>query len=577
MREQMGPDRVYDVIDEWLEDVPLVRLIESAIDTDDESASARETDAALSTASNERAGRLMALQKKTSLASRLDLRSARELRDASDERRLQPLFIQRFFERAWTACGGTVRKDDQFPVWHIGSTPTALPELARERRQPLSDNYDTPFVFDKQLVSVASKVRVPERTKLMGPGHPLFDTLIEWAIREARQAFAKGAILVDPNIAKPQRVWLVRSTIEDGRRQWRQDRRKPPAHERLAVVVQDHLGLRTTSPSYMLNCIAPESIEDCRLSIADFLASIENGQSQIENRKSAIENIQSWAYEQITERQLDQVKAVRAEECDLRRAYLNTAFTDLILELQEDLNDLQQAQLYGDDNAEERERLRQRVEDLKARKADRLKELELMMKLTANLPDLLTEAVIAPVPVATVESDEEAPSKGVPMRRDDEVEAIAMDVTMRYERARGWSPMDVSRDGEHYDVRSEGPGGEKRFIEVKGRARSGAIVLTGPEVDKLRQLGERAWLYVVTFCKHGLSGVEGGDPPAPHSAAARQAGRPRLRIIQDPISRLNPEMLYRQIQYLIEEDDWRAHGEEVSRDAVPDGGPGGAP
>jgi hypothetical protein len=150
--------------------------------------------------------------------------------------------------------------------------------------------------------------------------------------------------------------------------------------------------------------------------------------------------------------------------------------------------------------------------------------------------------VVAPVPVATVESDEEAPSKGVPMRRDDEVETIAMDVTMRHERGRGWSPTDVSLDGEHYDIRSEGPGGEKRFIEVKGRAQSGAIVLTGPEVDKLRQLGERAWLYVVTFCK---------------------GKRPRLRIIQDPISRLSPEMLYRQIQYLVEEDDWASQGEEV--------------
>lgn len=119
MREQMGSDRVYDVIDEWLEDVPLVRLIESAIDSDDESAGARETDAALTAASSERAERLMALQKKTSLASRLDLRSARELKDASDERRLQPLFIQRFFERAWRACGGAVRKDDHFPVWDI--------------------------------------------------------------------------------------------------------------------------------------------------------------------------------------------------------------------------------------------------------------------------------------------------------------------------------------------------------------------------------------------------------------------------------------------------------------------------
>jgi len=165
-----------------------------------------------------------------------------------------------------------------------------------------------------------------------------------------------------------------------------------------------------------------------------------------------------------------------------------------------------------------------------------------MMKLAANLPDILTEAIIVPVPVATLESEEEAPAKGVPMRRDDEVEAIAMGVAMRYERSRGWTPTDVSRDGEHYDVRSEGPDGEKRFIEVKGRAQSGAIILTGPEVDKLRQLGERAWLYVVTFCK---------------------GANPQLRIIQDPISKLSPEMLYRQIQYLVEEGDWLQRGEEA--------------
>jgi superfamily II DNA or RNA helicase len=159
------------VRDEWLEGVPLVQLIENAIDSDDESAKARKMDDALAEASRERSERLMALQKRTSLALWLDLRSARALRDASDERRIQPLFIQRFFERAWTACEGTVRKDDHFPVWHIGPKPTALLELARERRQPLSDNYDTPFVFDKQLLSVASNVRVPDRTKLMGLGH----------------------------------------------------------------------------------------------------------------------------------------------------------------------------------------------------------------------------------------------------------------------------------------------------------------------------------------------------------------------------------------------------------------------
>jgi len=100
----------------------------------------------------------------------------------------------------------------------------------------------------------------------------------------------------------------------------------------------------------------------------------------------------------------------------------------------------------------------------------------------------------------------------------------------------------VSSDGEHYDIRSESATGEKRFIEVKGRVRSGAIVLTGPELDKLRQLGERAWLYIVIFCK---------------------SERPRLRIIQDPFSKLNPEMLYRQVQFMVEEEQWAGQGEEI--------------
>jgi hypothetical protein len=323
-------------------------------------------------------------------------------------------------------------------------------------------------------------------------------------------------------------MWLVRSTVQDGRI----EARRRLAHEQLSVVVEDHMGTRLTSPAYLLNCVPP----------SEPIASPDL-------RERSDEDIQAWAYEEVTEKELAGVKAVRAEECDLRREYLNTAFTDLILELQSELNESQQASLLGEDNAEERAQLQERIEQLRSRKADRLRELDLMMNLTANLPEVLTQALVLPAPVATVEEEDQEPSRGFPMRRDDEVEAIAMDVAMRYERSRGWTPYDVSDDGEHYDVRSESPTGDRRFIEVKGRAQSGAIVITGPELDKLRQLGARAWLYVVTFCK--------GE-------------RPRLRIIQDPVPKLNPAMLYQQVQYLVEEADWGRQGEDA---AVPhDGG-----
>jgi len=521
MRDQLGTDRVYDVIDELLEDVPLVKLLEQSIDSPDGGEAAQEAKRCLQSGLDDKARALVALQKKQSLASRLDLRAARELRDTSDEHRLQPMFIQRFFAAAYQAAGGTVTEDKHFPVFHVGRVPTALLDAARQLRLPIADKYDNPFVFDKTLVSVASRVRVPEFTKLLGPGHPLFDALIELAIRRARDAFARGVVLIDPNIAQPNRLWLVRSTINDGRHE--QKTRK--AHEQLSVVIADTLGIRSTSPAYLLTCTTPTNKVE--------LPALP---------ERTAEDIQAYAYEHITEEQLKRVREHREEECNLRRQYLNTTFTDLILDLQNKLNELQQEQLFGDDDPEERVKLEQRLQQLLVRKKERMGELDLMLRLAANLPEIITSAVVLPAPVAVLDTESATPTKGVAMRRDDEVERIAMDVTMSYERARGWTPYDVSKDGEHYDVRSESPTAERRFIEVKGRAQSGAVILTGPELDKLRQLADRAFLYIVTFCK--------GE-------------KPRLRVIQDPIAKLTPEMLYRQVQFLVEERDWSGKGDEV--------------
>ena len=37
----------------------------------------------------------------------------------------------------------------------------------------------------------------------------------------------------------------------------------------------------------------------------------------------------------------------------------------------------------------------------------------------------------------------------------------------------------------------------------------------------------------------------------------------RLHTLQDPISKLSPEVLCRHIQYLVEESNWSGHGKEV--------------
>jgi hypothetical protein len=258
----------------------------------------------------------------------LNLADARRLRDASDERRLQPLFMQNFFLAVYREAGGGVRADEHFLVYHVAPVPSEVLDVARTLRLPVRDKYDTPFVFDKNLVSVASKVRVPEHTKLLGSGHPLFDALTEWAIRKAREAFAKGATLCDPNIAAPQRLWLVRSAIEDGR----QEARKRLAHQQLSVVLADHHGLRAVSPATLLNFTVPDG-QAAPPDVPDLPA----------------EEVQMWSYSNLTEQQMRQVYDHRKAECDLRRHYLDTTFTELITELSLKVEGLQRASLFGND------------------------------------------------------------------------------------------------------------------------------------------------------------------------------------------------------------------------------------
>jgi len=121
---------------------------------------------------------------------------------------------------------------------------------------------------------------------------------------------------------------------------------------------------------------------------------------------------------------------------------------------------------------------------------------------------------------------------------------------MAYERQEGREPEDVSAENLGFDVRSHGPGGEIRRIEVKGRAGEGAVRLSPNEWLKAQQLGETLtimkgkrsgsfWLYIVVNC----------------------AGEPRLWVMQDPTAKLEPEEEIKVTSYRVDRGAWRAVAE----------------
>jgi hypothetical protein len=96
--------------------------------------------------------------------------------------------------------------------------------------------------------------------------------------------------------------------------------------------------------------------------------------------------------------------------------------------------------------------------------------------------------------------------------------------------------IDVSANNEGYDIRSVNVDEIKRYIEVKGRSVDGGIMVSENEMNRLAQLGESAWLYIVIKCK----------------------STPELYRVQNPAKNLTFEQKSKGVQYFLPMQEWKS-------------------
>jgi hypothetical protein len=88
------------------------------------------------------------------------------------------------------------------------------------------------------------------------------------------------------------------------------------------------------------------------------------------------------------------------------------------------------------------------------------------------------------------------------MSRDDEAEAIAIQVAEDFEISEGWKPEDLFANNVGCDIHSVSPVELKRYLAVKGRSGSDdSVMLSENQMNRLAHLGEAAWLYIIINCK----------------------------------------------------------------------------
>jgi hypothetical protein len=517
IREQLGDDRVYDVIQDVLKGVSLDCIIDSVLNGHES-----DLDAFIDKSTTELGGlfkKSIDEQSKAMAHTVVDYKEARLLKEDSDERRLQPIYIRLFFERAFKYLGGQYRELSD-GIYQIDTIPDVISKRLKDKYNIYAENLtQLYFFFDKQkFLDYQSSTAAYGRAHYINPGNALFDSLVDVVSDQFHDEMLKGTVLVSPEDQHPYFAFFVKNQIHDNH--INEDGEPNVANELLSLVCQQGDDFHQTSPAKLLDLCPPAAFTK------------EITPPDVVNEDEVV----SWSYDHITEPLLQQTQQIVAEDTERRREYLQSAFQQIILDIQGEINELQgKVFMAEDEKAQQKLSAKEaRLEELKQRKVERLQELEEGTELFPIAPEVLGCAYV--VPLNQVEY-----KHTYGMSRDDEVEAIAMQAAMDYEKANGRTPEDVSKDNVGYDVKSIDTEGQKRYIEVKGRAGTDGVMLSENEMNRLAQLGTKAWLYIVTNCRTN----------------------PKLNIINDPANRMTFEQKTKGVQFYLPLEEWQHNTSEL--------------
>ncbi len=539
MRQGLGQDRVFDVVDQLLEGASLEQLIRDALANRLTFEEVRDQVLARLDLDQERRLKEATL---AGLATRyVDLTRLRAERQRAAEARLVPAYIRAFFTRALEvmAPGRLERRDDGF--WRIPYVPAALrevPEDLRRRYGQPAESY-TAITFDKDDLAPHAhpsagslQLRFAEHPlgagqaghslTFVGPGHPLFEAVVHHVLARFGPDLAKGAILRDPAGEAQGWLWLLVGGVEDGLGR--------VVGQRLFALFEPLGGgeLIQVSPARLLDFEPPARSLPVPSTIRTPPSEIRYSQ------------VVDWSLDHVLDPYLAELQTRRREETGIIRDYLRRSFDVLIARSQGKLMEYEGKASQGVDMSLRIQEERRHLDDLRRRQVNRLAESERVALLSLGAPQVVGVAAVVPGEVPTSAADR--PSRAG-MRRSDEVEAAAMARAIDYERARGWEVEDVSAEARGYDLLSRSPGGEIRYIEVKGRAGVGVVELSANEWLKAEQLGEDYWLYIVTDALNS----------------------PALHMVQDPAHRLGREEVVPRVRYRVAQEGWGRVAESAVR------------
>ncbi len=496
IRTQLG-DRVFDVVGQLLA-LNELRLEDMLREAAINPARLDEYTGQIEQLSTEQ---LTQLEEATGVAlatSQVDLAWVRGTDILSQERRLMPEYVEKFFLRA--------AERERMPVHRRADglyTVERVPLRLRAHNLATARRYGVPFqeyrklTFDKTLQQRNEHLDAV----LLSPGHPLLASLTEVLMSDLEAVQGHSAVYVDPHVTKGYQVHffevqiISEEPITDNRRSNSSgESRTQVLYSTLAAVMDGSKG-KELAPADLLHDLTPLPEN----------ATVQSAMTPPDPK--SIVALEQWVRVKVQFPLKQQQAKERQQLLQIRREYVGKMFTEQIKRVQHRYMQLYQRVQKGDEAARlARDEADRRQKELRVRQREKLAELDRLQVVREGVVRYMGTAFVVPMIETSLATQLERENNTSPgeLVRDDEIEHIGMDYVMNYERLRGWEPEDISKnyDGSGFDIRSTNPRtNEIRRIEVKSRAREGDFVeLTPNEWLQAHRHGESYWLYVVWNC-----------------------------------------------------------------------------
>lgn len=497
IKDAIGSDKVFDVIGDVFYGKNLYQLILDAVAN---AKSIEEIIEEIDITVDEEYIKKIKEELGESLATKyIDYTRIKEIAEKAKESRLIPEYVEEFFKKAFYKAGGKFRvhKDG---LMEINSIPYEIKKIAEEfnfknRYGQILKLYPR-VTFDKEIAFKNPDV------EFISFGHPLFEALIEWVIREYSEKLQRGALFEDPSGRYNGTLWFFQGEVKDGKGNI--------AGKRIMTIYDDGNKLREVNPAILWDLVPVDSNPPITL---------ENI-SKEKAQKYAVSVVENYKQEILKERQ---------RQAEIKRKYGIKSLNYLIGELDAEISKLCEAKEIGEKEditiRNKKERKKKYEEALKKLE----KEIDQEISLTISMPKFLGAILVKP----SVSSE---------MVSDEEIEKIGMKIAMEYEISQGRVPEDVSKENLGFDIRSrDEKTGQIRYIEVKARSHEGDVVLTQNEWFKAKRFKENYWLYVVS----------------------NAATNPTLYIINNPAENLMMQEKVEVVRFVVPIDEWKNKGERV--------------